>query len=77
MLHIMTRQVFHATLTFNHATSGKKMSKGDFILLSGANLGWMGSTGAAATFGQKVAPENEMVAVNPYNTCISIIFDIW
>ena len=32
------RQVFHATLTFNHATSGKKMSKGDFILFSGAKF---------------------------------------
>ena len=38
MLHIMTRQVFHATLTFHHATSGKKMSKGDFILFSGAKF---------------------------------------
>ena len=35
---IMTRQVFHATLTFHHATSGKKMSKGDFILFSGAKF---------------------------------------
>ena len=31
---------------------GKKMRKGNFILLSGANLGWMGSTWAAAKFGQ-------------------------
>ena len=38
MLHIMTRQVFHATLKFNHATSGKKMRKGNFILLSGAKF---------------------------------------
>ena len=34
----MTRQVFHATLKFNHATSGKKMRKGIFILLSGAKF---------------------------------------
>ena len=36
--YIMTRQVFHATLKFNHATSGKKMRKGIFILLSGAKF---------------------------------------
>ena len=29
----------------------------------------MGSTGAAAKFGQNAAPENEMTAGNPYNMC--------
>ena len=46
----MTRQVFHATLTFNHATSGKKMSKGNFILLSGAKfyeVNYRGAVGLA------------------------------
>ena len=36
--HGMTRQVLSRNFRFFHATSGKKMSKGDFILFSGANF---------------------------------------
>ena len=44
IVSVVTRQLFHATFftqpwaTFTHATSGKKMRKGDFILFSGAKF---------------------------------------